>query len=331
MVRRSNLETKEAQRPRTLLEECRRRMRTRHMSRRTIKSYTGWIRRYVRFHGRRHPRELREPAVNEFLAHLANERNVSAGTQHQVLCAIVFLYKHVIEEELANLDIVRARRKRKLPVVLTRVEVRKVLGRVDSPYHPILALLYGSGMRLLEGLRLRVKDLELDRHQVTVRDGKGEKDRITVLPDSLVEPLQHQLRHVRSEHEKARREGYAGVELPYALQRKYPNAELELAWQYVFPAARPSKDPESGAWRRHHLHERTVQRAFKRALRKSGVPKNASCHTLRHSFATHLLEAGYDLRTIQELLGHKNVKTTMIYTHVLNRGGRGVRSPMDDL
>ncbi|MDY7093623.1 MAG: integron integrase [Acidobacteriota bacterium] len=316
---------------RTLLEEAGRRMQTRRLSRRTIRSYCHWIRRYVRFHGRRHPRELREPEVNQFLAFLANERRVSASTQQQALCALVFLYRHVLEEELGELQIIRARRKRKLPVVLTRSEVRRILNQASGSPKLVLSVLYGGGLRLLEGLRLRVKDVDLETCQLTVRDGKGEKDRLTILPSSLVAPLQNQVKRVRTAHEKARRQGYAGVELPYALAKKYPNAQYELAWQYLFPAERPSRDPESGAIRRHHIHERTIQRAFKTALRRSDVHKHAGCHTLRHSFATHLLEAGYDIRTIQELLGHSNLKTTMIYTHVLNQGGRGVRSPLDDL
>ena len=318
-------------RPKSLLEETKRQMRVRGLSRRTIKSYALWIRRYVAFHGRKHPRNLAEEHVNVFLAYLANERNVSAGTQQQALCALVFLYKNVLSQELGDLQIVRARRKRKLPVVLSRSEVRLLLDQAEGTPRVVLALLYGGGLRLLEGLRLRVKDLDLETCQITVRDGKGEKDRRTVLPGSLVEPLRRQIRAVRQEHQKARDRGYDGVQLPYALARKYPNAQFELAWQYVFPAANPSKDPESDAVRRHHLHERTIQRAFKAALRKSGIAKHATSHSLRHSFATHLLESGYDIRTIQELLGHKNVKTTMIYTHVLNRGGRGVRSPMDEL
>ena len=319
------------ERPRTLLEEMTRRMKTRRMSRRTIKSYCHWIRRFVRFHGRKHPKELREPAVNRFLEFLANERRVSAGTQTQALCALVFLYKHVLHAELGELQIVRAKRKRKLPVVLTRREVRRILDRVPGDSWLVLAILYGGGLRLLEGLRLRVKDVDLETCQIVVRDGKGEKDRRTVLPGSLVEPAREQIRRVRIEHQEAQRKGYAGVQLPHALSVKYPRAQFELGWQFLFPASEPSRDPESGAVRRHHLHERTVQRSFKAALKKSGVNKHASCHTLRHSFATHLLESGYDIRTIQELLGHSSVKTTMIYTHVLNRGGRGVRSPLDEL
>lgn len=318
-------------RPRTLLEEVTRRMKVRRMSRRTVKAYCHWIQRYVRFHGRKHPKELREPAVNRFLEYLANERKVSASTQQQALCALVFLYKHVLEDELGELKIIRARRRRKLPVVLTRAEVRLILSHAPGIQHLILSVLYGGGLRLMEGLRLRVKDIDLETCQLTIRDGKGEKDRLTVVPGSLVGPLQRQVKRVQAAHEKAKTLGYAGVQLPHALTSKYPNAQFELAWQYLFPADKPSRDPESRAIRRHHIHERTVQRAFKQALRQSGIYKHAGCHTLRHSFATHLLEAGYDIRTIQELLGHSNVKTTMIYTHVLNRGGRVVRSPLDDL
>lgn len=316
---------------RTLLEESTRQMKTRRMSRRTIRSYCYWIRRYVRFHGRTHPRDLREQEVNRFLEFLANERKVSASTQQQALCALVFLYKYVLQQELGELQIIRARRRRKLPVVLTRSEVRQILKQTSGTQRLILAVLYGGGLRLMEGLRLRVKDVDLETCQLTIRDGKGEKDRITILPSSLVTPLKGQVKRVQRAHEQAQRQGYAGVELPYALAKKYSQAQYELAWQYLFPAERPSRDPESGAVRRHHIHERTIQRAFKNALRLSGVAKHAGCHTLRHSFATHLLEAGYDIRTIQELLGHSNINTTMIYTHVLNLGGRGVRSPLDDL
>jgi integron integrase len=287
-----------------------------------------WIRRFILYHGKRHPSELRETEVNAYLTHLATDRRVSASTQNQALCALLFLYRHVLGVGLKELDLVRAPRRRKLPVVLSRAEVRAVLSHLDADAKLVLSLLYGTGMRLLEGLRLRVKDVDFERGRIVVRDGKGEKDRVTMLPASLVDPLREHLRLVRAAHEEAQRESHAGVELPYALERKYPGADREWCWQYVFPAARPSRDPRSGAWRRHHIHESTIQKAFRRALRAAKVSKHAGCHTLRHSFATHLLEGGYDIRTIQELLGHKDIRTTMIYVHALDRG-LGVESPLD--
>ncbi|MEM1181667.1 MAG: integron integrase [Acidobacteriota bacterium] len=314
-----------------LLDEIRAKLRLLHRSRRTEKSYVGWIRRYIRFHGTRHPREMDEKEVSAFLTHLADQRNVSASTQKQALCALVFLYKEVLKIELGEIDAAKARRRRRLPVVLTVDEVRRLLDVAEEPGQLVLRLLYGTGMRLLEGLRVRVKDLDFDRGVLLVRDGKGAKDRVTMLPKSLHSPLRAQLQLVRERHRLAIDKGYGGVELPYALDRKYPSAHLELGWQYVFPAESPSRDPRSGAYRRHHLHERTIQRACKVARRSAGIIKPATCHVLRHSFATHLLEDGYDIRTIQELLGHSNVKTTQIYTHVVSQGGTGVRSPLDRL
>ena len=324
--------TKKTQKPQPrLLDQVRERIRLRQMSRKTEKCYVGWIARYIRFHGKRHPREMAESEVTSFLTHLAAQRDVSASTQRQALCAILFLYKHVLDIELGDLDIARARRRRRLPVVMTPQEVRQLLEDTEPPSELVLRLLYGTGMRLLEGLRLRVKDLDFDRGVLVVREGKSGKDRVTVFPRALHGPLREQLEHVQRAHELAMRRGFGGVELPYALARKYPDADKELGWQYVFPAEHPSRDPRSGAYRRHHLHERTVQRACKAARRAAGIVKPATCHTLRHSFATHLLEQGYDIRTIQELLGHSSVKTTMIYTHVVAQGGTGVKSPLDRL
>lgn len=321
--------------PQDPLTALKRQIRLRHLGLRTERAYLSWVRRFLRFrHQRRLPERapLEDGQVAEFLSHLANQRGVSASTQNQALCGILFFCRHVLHHELGELDRVRAKRRTKLPVVLSRTEVQTLLKHLPKgPSRLVLALLYGTGMRLLEGLRLRVKDVDFNRELVTVRDGKGNKDRITVFPRGLEPALRRQIRHVDSELTKAREGGYSGVELPYALGRKYPRAEHELAWQYVFPAKRPSRCPRTNARRRHHLHERTVQRAFKQALRESGIPKAASCNTLRHSFATHLLEKGCDIRTIQELLGHSSVKTTMIYTHVLNRGAHGVLSPLDDL
>jgi integron integrase len=313
-----------------LLDLVRDAIRVRHYSYRTEQQYVAWIRRYILFHGRRHPRELGGAEVEKFLSHLATTRNVAAATQAQALSALLFLYKHVLNVNLPWLGkVVRASRPKRLPLVLTRSEAKRVLAELDGPYSLIASLLYGSGLRVLEALRLRFKDVDLARGIVLVRDGKGAKDRVTVLPESLREALARHLQWVRERHEYARAHGFAGVELPHALQRKYPRAHLELAWQYVFPAARPSRDPRSGAWRRHHLLLETVQRHVKRAIQASGIDKPASCHTFRHCFATHMIEAGADIRTVQELMGHVSVKTTQIYTHVLNRGGLAVRSPLD--
>lgn len=313
-----------------LLDKVRNAIRTRHYSYRTEQTYVAWIRRFIRFHGYRHPTDMGGADVEAFLTDLAVNRHVSAATQGQALAALLFLYKHVLNIDLPWLDnIVRAARPRRLPVVLSRNEVRRVLGHLRPPYWLIASLLYGSGLRLMEALRLRVKDVDLEQRQLLVRNGKGAKDRVTVLPDSLIEPLRMQLEQVREQHRLAQEAGYGGVELPYALARKYPGAHLEIGWQYVFPAAKPSKDPRSDAWRRHHIHEHTVQRHVRQAVRAAAIQQPASCHTFRHCFATHLLESGSDIRTVQELMGHSNVKTTQIYTHVLNRGGLGVRSPLD--
>ncbi|MEM8995869.1 MAG: integron integrase [Acidobacteriota bacterium] len=317
--------------PPRLLDEVRAQLRVLHRSRRTEKSYVGWIRRYIRFHGTRHPKDMAEEEISAFLTHLADRRKVSASTQRQALCALIFLYREVLKIELGEIDASKARRRRRLPVVLTVDEVRRLLGAAVDPAELVLRLLYGTGMRLLEGLRVRVKDLDFDRGLLIVREGKGSKDRVTMLPGTLHGRLRRQINHVREQHRRAVEKGYGGVELPDALARKYPGAQRELGWQYLFPAAHPSRDPRSGAYRRHHLHERSIQRACRKARTVAGIVKPASAHTLRHSFATHLLESGYDIRTIQELLGHSSVKTTMIYTHVVSQGGTGVRSPLDRL
>ncbi len=313
-----------------LLDQVRDRIRLKHYSYRTEQQYVGWIKRFILFHGKRHPADLGGPEVEAFLSHLATDRDVAAATQNQALAAILFLYRHVLDVELPWLDgIVRAKRPQRLPVVLSREEVRSVLSHMSGVSWLVASILYGSGLRLMEALRLRIKDVDLDHPQITVRDGKGGKDRVTVLPAGLLDSLSVHVAKVRSQHEEAIRQGYGGVELPFALTRKYPGAHLEWGWQYVFPAAQPSRDPRSGAWRRHHLYQDVVQRQVRQAIQRAGITKPASCHTFRHCFATHLLESGYDIRTVQELLGHSDVKTTMIYTHVLNRGGRGVRSPLD--
>lgn len=313
-----------------LIAEARKRIRLKHYSIRTEESYLLWIKRFIHFHGDRHPSELGEMHVEAFLTHLAVEGEVAAATQNQALAALLFLYKDVLGAYLPWLDsIVRAKRPRRLPVVLTEAEVRSLLLNMSGVEWLIASVLYGSGMRLMEGIRLRVKDLEFSRKEIVIREGKGNKDRVTMLPRSLIEPLQRQVERVRHLHEMDRTAGVGGVYLPDALARKYPNGGKELCWQYVFPAERLSNDPRGGEIRRHHLDEKRLQRAVKEAVRMANIDKPATPHTLRHSFATHLLERGSDIRTIQELLGHKDVATTMIYTHVLNKGGRGVLSPLD--
>ena len=315
-----------------LLDRVRTAIRTLHLSLRTEKAYLNWIRRFILFHGKRHPSAMGALEVTAFLSHLAEKKEVSSSTQNQALSAILFLYRHVLEQELGEFKgLVRARRTRRLPLVLSREEVKRVLDQMEGTLGLIASLLYGSGLRLMECLRLRVKDLDFSCHQITVREGKGSKDRMTMLPARLEPALVEHLKGVKALHAKDLREGFGRVALPNALSRKYPGASREWAWQFVFPAPEHSRDPRTGEWRRHHLHERIVQRAFKAAVHKAGVTKPATCHVLRHSFATHLLMGGYDIRTVQELLGHESLKTTMIYTHVLNRGGRGVQSPVDTL
>jgi integron integrase len=291
-----------------------------------------WAERFIRFHGLKHPAEMGATHVEAFLNHLAVERHVSASTQNQALSALVFLYREVLGADFPDLDhLVRARRPVRLPVVLTRDEVKAVLERIPGAKGLMARLLYGSGLRVMECMRLRVKDVDLERSEIRVRDGKGARDRVAPLAQALHSPLADQVDRVRRIHRQDLAEGYGSVELPSALARKYPGADREPGWQYLFPASRLGADPRTGEVRRHHLAESALQRAVRNAVREAGVTKPASCHTFRHSFATHLLEDGYDIRTVQELLGHSSVKTTMIYTHVLNRGGRGVRSPLDAL
>ncbi len=316
----------------TLLVRLRRAIRQRHYSRRTEETYVGWVKRFVIFHGRRHPAELGAAEVSSFLSHLATDRHVSASTQNQALSALLFLYRAVLAKDLGELpSLVYAKRSRRLPAVLTRDEVRALLARLSGPKWLVAALLYGSGLRLLEGLRLRVKDVDFASKQLVVRSGKGDRDRVTMLPESIAPALGEHLRKVKVQHERDRADGAGRVELPDALARKYQEAAGEWSWQWVFPATRHYVDPRTGDRRRHHLHESVIQRAFREAVRASGIAKRASCHTLRHSFATHLLAAGYDIRTVQQLLGHRDLRTTMIYTHVMNRGGLAVQSPADTL
>jgi len=322
--------SRSGERPPRLLDELRRQIRLRHYSYRTEQAYVGWVRRYILFHNKRHPLQLGAAEVESFLSHLASVRNVASATQAQAMSAVLFLYKAVLKVDLPWLEnVVRATHPRRLPVVLTQAEARSVIGNLRDVPWLVVSLLYGSGLRVLEALRLRVKDIEFPIRQLTVRDGKGGKDRVTILPESLVAPLTVHLARVRELHELAMAQGYGGVELPYALQRKYPRAHLEWGWQYVFPAATASVDPRSGVRRRLHLSEESIQRAVRSSVHRAGLIKPASPHTFRHSFATHLLEAGYDIRTVQELLGHKDVSTTQIYTHVMQKGANAVRSPLD--
>jgi integron integrase len=314
------------------LEQIRLRLRTHHYSRRTEDAYLEWIRRFILFNGKRHPKEMGEAEVTRFLSSLATERHVSASTQNQALSALLFLYGKVIGKDLAWLEgMVRARGPRRLPVVLTRDEVALVVEQMDGVPRLVVTLLYGGGLRLLEAVRLRVKDIDFEASQITVRRGKGNKDRVTVLPRIARRPLLQQLEHARKAHQRDLAAGAGWVEMPDALSVKYPNAGREWPWQWVFPASRHYQDPMTQRRRRHHLHESVLQRCVRRAVLQAGITKPASCHTFRHSFATHLLEDGYDIRTVQDLLGHKDVSTTMIYTHVLNRGPNAVRSPADRL
>jgi integron integrase len=315
-----------------LLDRVRGAIRTRHYSRRTEEAHAYWIRRYIVFHKKKHPSAMGAAEVTAFLTWLAVDQRVSASTQNQALSAVLFLYRQVLETDLGRIDgVPRARVSDHVPVVLSREEVRQILAQVSGTPWLIVSLLYGAGLRLLECLELRVKDLDFDGNQVIVRGGKGRKDRRTVLPARVKAPLTSHLAEVKRQHERDLAHGVGAVVLPYALDRKYPNAATDWAWQFVFPASRVCRDARWGPPSRYHLHESAVQRAVAVATRQAGIPKRVGCHTFRHSFATHLLEDGYDIRTVQELLGHADVSTTMIYTHVLNRGALGVRSPADRL
>lgn len=315
-----------------LLDQVRLAIRTRHYSLKTEEAYVGWIKRFIFFHNKRHPAEMGEAEIGQFLSSLARDSHVSASTQNQALNALLFLYREVLHKEIGFVNgVVRAKRPKRLPVVLTRQEVRAVVGFLEGAEWIMAMLLYGAGLRLMECLRLRVKDIDFSSGEIRVRSGKGDKDRVTMLPAAVKEPLRSHLGLVRQQYEADLKSSYAGVSLPHALERKYPNAGKEWPWQWVFPATSLYLDRQSGLRKRHHLHESVLQKAVRQAVLKAGISKPASPHTFRHSFATHLLEDGYDIRTIQELLGHRDVSTTMIYTHVLNRGGRGVNSPADRL
>jgi len=315
-----------------LLDQVIARLRVKHYSLRTEKTYVDWIKRYIFYHGKRHPKDMGAAEVESFLSHLAVARNVSASTQNQAKSALLFLYKEVLGLDLPWLDnVTQAKAPKRMPVVLTQSEVQALLTRLDGTLWLIASLLYGSGLRVMECLRLRVKDVDLLRREILVREGKGFKDRVTMLPATLVEPIRQHLLKVQSLHHEDLAAGHGEVFMPMALDRKYPGAGNSWAWQYVFPSVKLSVDPLSKKIRRHHADEKTVQRAVKKAANLASIHKLATPHTLRHSFATHLLESGYDIRTVQELLGHSDVSTTMIYTHVLNKGGRGVSSPLDVL
>jgi integron integrase len=313
-----------------LLDRMRAEIRVRHYSLRTEQTYVDWARRFILFHNKRHPRDMGAAEVRDFLSHLAVDRHVSASTQNQAKSALLFLYREVLGMELPWLDeVIAARVAKRLPVVLTQVEARRLLDAMSGTMGLVASLLYGTGMRLLEGLRLRVKDVEFSRREIIVREGKGNKDRVTVLPENLILPLKAHLEKVKALHERDLEAGFGEVYLPDALAVKYPNAARAWGWQFVFPSPVRSIDPRSGKERRHHVYETSVQRAVREAARLAEIHKPVTPHTLRHSFATHLLQSGYDIRTVQELLGHSDVSTTMIYTHVLNKGGRGVVSPLD--
>lgn len=318
------------QKPPTVIDVVRENIRIRHYSLRTEKTYVGWIRRYISFCGRRHPRNLGTTEITTFLTHLAVDRKVSASTQNQALQALIFLYREVLQIELPDIsEVVRASRPPRLPVVLTREEVQRVFSHLEGRSRLIVGLLYGSGLRLTEGLTLRVKDLDLEQRSITVRNGKGGKDRVTVLPDQLLPVLREHLRALNAWYLRERQVEAPGVSVPDALKRKYPGANTAWSWQWLFPSRSFCRDPYDGTTVRHHVHPKTVQRTVQKAVARAGISKPAGCHTFRHCFATHLLESGYDIRSVQELLGHADVKTTQIYTHVLNRGGNAIRSPLD--
>lgn len=319
-----------SQDPPKLLDRLRTEIRVRHYSLRTEQAYVDWARRFILFHNKRHPKDMGAVELRDFLSHLAVDRNVASATQNQAKSALLFLYREVLKIELPWLDeVIVAKTAKRLPVVLTQVETRDLLNAMSGTMGLIASLLYGTGMRLMEGLRLRVKDVEFSRREIIVREGKGSKDRVTVLPENLLLPLEAHLGKVKALHERDLEAGFGEVYLPNALAVKYPNAPKAWGWQFVFPSPARSVDPRSGVERRHHIYETSVQRGVREASKLANIHKPVTPHVLRHSFATHLLQAGYDIRTVQELLGHKDVATTMIYTHVLNKGGRGVKSPLD--
>jgi integron integrase len=316
--------------PTRLLDQVREQNRLRHYSIRTEQAYVSWIKRYILFHDKKHPKDMDKAEIEAFLTYLAKDLNVSSSTQNQAFNALLFLYNQVLHKSLDDkINAIRAKKPRRLPTVMTNEEAMKVVKGLSGSNRLMAKLLYGSGLRLMECLRLRVKDIDFGMNQIMVRDGKGKIDRVTLLPESAKLKLIEHLERVKTVHENDLSQGYGKVYLPYALSRKYPNANRDWGWQYVFPSKSLSKDPRTGEIRRHHIHENSLQKAVKKAVRLARIIKPVSCHTFRHSFATHLLEDGYDIRTVQELLGHKDVSTTMIYTHVLKKGGKAVRSPID--
>ena len=314
-----------------LLDQVRNAIRLKHYSYRTEETYVSWIRRYILFHNKKHPKDMDIPEIEAYLTYLAADQRVAASTQNQAMYSILFLYREVldIEIDIKEIDALRAEKPERLPIVLSRPEAQRIIALLQGDHQLVIKLLYGSGLRLIEGLRLRVKDIDFDRREITVRDGKGYKDRRTIFPESLVQPIRDHLVRVKSLHQVYLSKGYGTVHMPYALDRKYPNASKEWIWQWVFPSNSLSTDPRTEIKRRHHISSSSVQKAVRNANKLAGITKHVTPHVFRHSFATHLLEDGYDIRTIQELLGHKDVKTTMIYTHVLNRGRLAVKSPLD--
>jgi integron integrase len=315
-----------------LLEQVRAEIRRRNYSYKTEVAYTNWITRYVRFHDFNHPKELGKNEIVKFLNFLANDKNVAASTQNQALCALVFLYDHILDQPFGTLhNLKRAKKPKRLPVVLSKNEVGRVLQSMEGVKKLVVQLLYGSGMRISEALRLRVRDIDFEYQQIIVRNGKGLRDRVTILPEKLQPELKIHIQKVKNLHAKDLKKGNGSVVMPKALNRKYPNAETEFGWQYIFPSKTRAKDPRCGKWQRYHISGSSIQKAVKEAFRKAQIHKKSGCHTFRHSFATHLLQNGYDIRTVQELLGHKNLKTTMIYTHVINKGGNYIKSPVDIL
>lgn len=319
-------------RPVTLIAVVRENIRLRHYSPRTEKAYVGWIRRFVRFCGQRHPRDLGVTEITTFLTHLAVDLKVTASTQNQALQSLIFLYREVLQLDLPDISqVVRATKPQRLPVVLTRDEVRRVFAHLEGRARIVVGLMYGSGLRLSEALAVRVKDLDLERYELMVRSGKGGKDRVTVIPERMIQPLRDHLQALNTWHRRERKVGAPGVALPHALKRKYPDAHLSWAWQWLFPSRTCCRDRYDGSWVRAPIDPGTVQRTVRYAVTRAGITKPAGCHTFRHCFATHLLESGYDIRSVQELLGHSDVKTTQIYTHVLNRGGNAIKSPLDGL
>lgn len=317
-------------REKSLISRLRENLRARHYSLKTEKAYISWIRQFVLFHNKRHPLEMDAPEINTFIKYLAVQRNVSSATQNQALCAIVYMYKHVLKKKVGELELIWAQKPKRLPVVFTVEEIQKITQQLKGTHWIAGMLMYGSGLRLMECLRLRVKDIDFGFKQITIHDGKGFKDRISTLPEKVIDPLKDHLEKVKQLHDNDLKAGYGSVYVPYALDRKYPNASKLFGWQYIFPAHKFSKDPRTGVERRHHLHSSVMQKVVSQAIKNAGILKHAGCHSFRHSFATHLLQKGYDIRTVQELLGHSNIQTTQVYTHVLNKGSNAVRSPADE-